>query len=125
MLEYSRRVVEARSKYAYHYLVEGVMLRPPRVSPNPRILIPGAKSIPYTGVDVKPFYSDSVFASAWLAPDRSVGIVVTSMWREKLNVTVPLEGYSVLEEGKNHTVYYVILRYKWRGPQCLLHERHP
>jgi hypothetical protein len=108
MLEYSRRVVEARSKYAYHYLVEGVMLRPPRVSPNPRILIPGAKSIPYTGVDVKPFYSDSVFASAWLAPDRSVGIVVTSIWGERLNVTVLLEGYSVLEEGRNYTVYYVI-----------------
>jgi len=108
MLEYSRRVVEARSKYAYHYLVEGVMLRPPRASPNPRILIPGAKSIPYTGVDVKPFYSDSVFASAWLAQDRSVGIVVTSIWREQLNITVPLDGYSVFEEGKNYTVYYVI-----------------
>jgi len=108
MLEYSRRIVEARTKYAYHYLVEGVMLRPPRVSPNPRVLIPGAKSIPYTGVDVEPFYSDSLFASAWLAADKSVGAGGTSIWRELLNVTLHLGSYGVLEEGRNYTVYLVV-----------------
>jgi hypothetical protein len=107
ILEYSRRVVEARSKYAYHYLVEGVMLRPPLVMPNPQILIPGASRIPYSGVDVNPFYSNSVFASAWLAPDKSVGVVVTSIAPYKLNITIPLADYNVFQE-KDLDVYIVV-----------------
>lgn len=107
VLEYSRRIVEARSKYAYHYLVEGTMLRPPKVSPNPRILVPGASHIPYTGVDVEPFYSDSVFASAWLAPDKSVGVIVTSIAPSRLNITVLLDGYDVFQ-GSDLLVYIVV-----------------
>ncbi len=107
ILEYSRRIVEARSKYAYHYLVEGVMLRPPLVTPNPQILIPGASRIPYSGVDVNPFYSDSVFASAWLAPDKSVGVVVTSIAPYKLNITIPLADYNVFQE-EDLDVYIVV-----------------
>jgi tetratricopeptide (TPR) repeat protein len=107
ILEYSRRIVEARSKYAYHYLVEGVMLRPPLVTPNPQILIPGASRIPYSGVNVKPFYSDSVFASAWLAPDKSIGIVITSIAPYQLNITIPLGNYSVPQE--EDLVVYIII----------------
>ena len=107
ILEYSRRIVEARSKYAYHYLVEGVMLRPIIVSPNPQILIPGASYIPYSGANVKPFYSDSIFASAWLASDKSIGIVVTSIAPYQLNITIPLENYNMFY-GENSTVYVII-----------------
>jgi uncharacterized protein YjgD (DUF1641 family) len=108
ILEYSRRIVEARSKYAYHYLVEGVMLRPPLVTPNPRILIPGASTIPYSGVDVNPFYSDSVFASAWLAPDKSVGIVITSIAPYQLNITITLADYNIFQKEDLLNVYIIV-----------------
>jgi translation initiation factor IF-1 len=107
ILEYSRVVMEARSKYAYHYLVEGAMLKPPKVSPNPRILVPGASHIPYTGVDVEPFYSDSVFTSAWLASDGSVGVVATSIAPHRLNITIPMGDYGVFRE-EDLTMYVIV-----------------
>ena len=107
LLEYSRRIVEARTKYAYYYIVEGTMLPQPMFHPNPKIIIPGAEKIPYTGVDVKPFYSDSVFASAWLSPDKSVGIIVTNIGRDTVNTTVSLENYNKLVR-ENITIYTIV-----------------
>ncbi|MEM1966009.1 MAG: hypothetical protein QXH12_07835, partial [Candidatus Caldarchaeum sp.] len=46
---------------------------------NTMITIPGARFIPYTGVDVPPFKWPSVMASSWAAPDGSIGIVVTNI----------------------------------------------
>lgn len=79
ILEYSKRIAQARSTYAYPYLVEGRMLRPPLIENNTMITIPGARFIPYTGVDIPPFKWPSVMASSWAAPDGSIGIVVTNI----------------------------------------------
>lgn len=84
ILEYSRRIVQARSTYAYHYLVEGRMLRPPLIENNTMITIPGARSIPYSGVNVPPFDWPSVMASSWVAPDGSFGVVATNIGPEPL-----------------------------------------
>jgi hypothetical protein len=90
MLGYSRRIAQARATYAYPYLVEGRMLRLPRLSGIPMMMIPAVYHIPYTGDDVPSFEWPSVVGSTWQAPDGSIGVVLTNISEKLLNVLLSL-----------------------------------
>ena len=105
MLEYSRRIASLRTTYAYDFLVGGVMLRPPEIIDNKFILVPGAKSIPYSGEDVEPFYTATVYASAWQASDGSIGIVLTNIDSVKSQVRLKLPFQR--DTNSKYTVYMV------------------
>ncbi|MEL9915134.1 MAG: DUF6259 domain-containing protein, partial [Thermoplasmatales archaeon] len=105
ILEYSKRIAQARSTYAYSYLVEGRMLRPPFIENNTIITIPGARSIPYTGVNVPPFNWTSVMASSWAAPDGSIGVVMTNIG-PRTTIRISL-GELAAECGHNCIAYVV------------------
>ncbi|MEM2189488.1 MAG: hypothetical protein QXG35_09195, partial [Nitrososphaerota archaeon] len=105
ILEYSKRIAQARSTYAYSYLVEGRMLRPPFIENNTIITMPGARSIPYTGVNVPPFNWTSVMASSWAAPDGSMGVVMTNI-RPRTTVRISLG--ELAAECDHNCIAYVV-----------------
>lgn len=95
MMEYTRRIVQARTTYAYPYLVEGKMLRQLELRGIPLVKIPGVKQVPYSGAEIPAFIWPGVMTSAWEAPDGSIGIILTSICDSQVNVSIPLSQLSV------------------------------
>jgi len=106
MLEYSRRIAQTRTTSAYSYLVEGGMLSPLDLEGTPLVLTPRVPTVPYSNVEVPPFAWPGVMGSAWKGPDGSTGIVLTSISRETVTITVSLATLQ-LNDSSRYLMYSV------------------
>lgn len=90
MLDYSKRIAQARTTSAYSYLVEGKMLRPLDLDGVPLVTIPEVKTVPYSMANIPRFLWPGVMGSGWEGPDGSIGVILTSICNETVTVTVSL-----------------------------------
>ncbi|MEM3886515.1 MAG: DUF6259 domain-containing protein [Candidatus Methanomethylicia archaeon] len=104
MLEYSKRIAQARTTYAYPYLVEGRMLRPLELYGVPLIKISGASQVPYSGADIPEFMWPGVMGSAWMSPNGTIGIILTSIADTQANITISL---SKMDVGERRPAYLI------------------
>lgn len=104
MLEYSKRISQARTTYAYSYLVEGRMLRPLELYGVPLIKIPGVSQVPCSGADIPEFMWPGVMGSAWMSPNGTIGIILTSIANAQANITISL---SKMDVGERRPAYLI------------------
>lgn len=105
MVEYLKRVVQARYTYAREFLIYGEMMRPPEIN-VPEFLIPGASKIPYTGVNCPPFYSSSVLSSCWKSPYKSIGYILTNISDQEVTFELEITDHDLIIS--NYDIYKIL-----------------